>query len=81
MLANETQARMIGYGGMLMESFVAMMALISASIIDPGVYFAMNSPMGALNPTGLADAAMAASATVSNLGICCNTRRINTNCC
>ena len=68
MLANETQARMIGYGGMLMESFVAMMALISASIIDPGVYFAMNSPMGALNPTGLADAAMAASATVSNWG-------------
>lgn len=68
MLANETQARMIGYGGMLMESFVAMMALISASIIDPGVYFAMNSPMGALNPTGLADIAVAASATVSNWG-------------
>ena len=68
MLANETQARMIGYGGMLMESFVAMMALISASIIDPGVYFAMNSPMGALNPTGLADIAMAASTTVSNWG-------------
>ena len=68
MLANETQARMIGYGGMLMESFVAMMALISASIIDPGVYFAMNSPMGALNPTGLADIAAAASATVSNWG-------------
>lgn len=68
MLANETQARMIGYGGMLMESFVAMMALISASIIDPGVYFAMNSPMGALNPTGLADIAAAASSTVSTWG-------------
>ena len=68
MLANETQARLIGYGGMLMESFVAMMALISASIIDPGVYFAMNSPMGALNPTGLADIAAAASSTVSNWG-------------
>lgn len=68
MLANENQARLIGYGGMLMESFVAMMALIAASIIDPGVYFAMNSPMGALNPTGLADAAVAASATVSSWG-------------
>lgn len=68
MLANEVQARMIGYGGMLMESFVAMMALISASIIDPGVYFAMNSPLGALNPTGLADVAAAASATVSHWG-------------
>ena len=68
MLANETQARMIGYGGMLMESFVAMMASISASIIDPAVYFATNSPMGALNPTGLADTAMAASATVSKWG-------------
>jgi len=68
MLANENQARLIGYGGMLMESFVAMMALIAASIIDPGVYFAMNSPMGALNPTGLADAAAAASATVSSWG-------------
>ena len=67
-LAKETEARMIGYGGMLMESFVAMMALISASIIDPGVYFAMNSPMGALNPTGLADVALATSQTVSQWG-------------
>lgn len=68
MLANETQARLIGYGGMLMESFVAMMALIAASIIEPGVYFAMNSPMGALNPTGLADVAAAAATTVSTWG-------------
>ncbi len=68
MLANEDQARLIGYGGMLMESFVGMMALISASIIDPGVYFAMNSPMALLNPTGLADVAAAASATISNWG-------------
>jgi len=68
MLANETQARLIGYGGMLMESFVAMMALISASIIDPGVYFAMNSPMGSLNPTGLVDIAAAAATTVSHWG-------------
>ena len=68
MLAKETEARMIGYGGMLMESFVAIMALISASIIDPGVYFAMNSPMGALNPNGLQDVALAASQTVSQWG-------------
>ncbi|MCL1635164.1 carbon starvation protein A [Luteimonas sp. SX5] len=44
LLANESQARYIGYGGMLMESFVAIMAMVAASIIDPGVYFAMNSP-------------------------------------
>lgn len=44
LLANEGHMRYIGYGGMLMESFVAVMALVAASIIEPGVYFAMNSP-------------------------------------
>lgn len=68
MLAKETEARMIGYGGMLMESFVAIMALIAASIIDPGVYFAMNSPLSMLNPDGLADVALAASQTVTSWG-------------
>jgi carbon starvation protein len=51
LLDNEKNARFIGYGGMLMESFVAVMALVSASVIDPGVYFAMNSPAAVIGKT------------------------------
>ena len=47
MVAKESHVRMIGYGGMLMESFVAISALIAASVIDQGLYFAMNAPAGA----------------------------------
>ncbi|HWJ93840.1 MAG TPA: carbon starvation CstA family protein, partial [Telluria sp.] len=63
MIENETHARFIGYGAMLMESFVAIMALVAASTIDPGVYFAMNSPAAVLGTT-----AQTAAAAVSNWG-------------
>lgn len=68
MLANENQACFIGYGGMLMESFVAIMALVAACVIDPGVYFAMNSPMAVLAPAGTADVVVSAAAVVSSWG-------------
>ncbi|MDH4561456.1 MULTISPECIES: carbon starvation CstA family protein [unclassified Pseudomonas] len=63
MLASESHARYIGYGGMLMESFVAIMAMVAASVIEPGVYFAMNSPPAVVG----ADVASVAAA-VSNWG-------------
>ncbi|MBI0330999.1 carbon starvation CstA family protein [Burkholderia plantarii] len=51
LLDNEKNARFIGYGAMLMESFVAIMALVAACVIEPGVYFAMNAPAAVLGST------------------------------
>ncbi len=51
MLTRERDARLIGYGGMLMESFVAVMALCAAALLDPGVYFAINAPLATLGGT------------------------------
>ncbi|MDR0273936.1 MAG: carbon starvation protein A, partial [Burkholderiaceae bacterium] len=51
LLDNEKNARFIGYGAMLMESFVGIMALVAASVIEPGIYFAMNAPLAVLGTT------------------------------
>ncbi|MES2497699.1 MAG: carbon starvation CstA family protein [Pseudomonadota bacterium] len=61
LIASEAHAPIIGYGAMLMEAFVAIMALVGASILDPGIYFAMNSPAAVLGT----DAASAAAAVTA----------------
>jgi carbon starvation protein len=63
LIQKESQVRFIGYGAMLMESFVAVMALIAATTLDPGVYFAMNAPA-----TVLGDTVQSASQAVQGFG-------------
>src|SRR5215207_5205786 len=63
LIQKESQVRVIGYGAMLVESFVAVMALIAATTLDPGVYFAMNA-----NPSLLGDTVQSASQAVNGFG-------------
>ncbi|MEV4016681.1 carbon starvation CstA family protein [Nonomuraea angiospora] len=63
MIQKETQVRMIGYGSMLMESFVAVMAITAACVLTPGLYFAMNSPAGVVGAT-----VQSAAQAVTNMG-------------
>jgi len=63
MIENESQIPFLGYGAMLMESFVAIMAMIAASVLHPGVYFAMNSGAGIIG-TSVTQAAQ----VISNMG-------------
>jgi carbon starvation protein len=63
MVERESHMRLIGYGGMLMESFVAAMALAAACVLDPGIYFAMNSPAAVIGST-----AQSAAQAISSWG-------------
>ncbi|WP_301006303.1 MULTISPECIES: carbon starvation CstA family protein [Helicobacter] len=71
MLEKESHARMVGYGSMVMESAVAVMALIAACILTPGLYFSINVAPAGLGTAGITDVAQAAAVaaqTINNFG-------------
>src|ERR671912_383005 len=72
LIQKESQVRVIGYGAMLTESFVAVMAMIAACILDPGVYFAMNA-----NPALLGDSVQSASQAVGSFGFSVSPETLN----
>ncbi|MCC7260723.1 MAG: carbon starvation protein A [Alphaproteobacteria bacterium] len=71
-ISNERDIRMIGYGSMLLESFVAVMAMIAACVLDPGVYFAINVPAAAVGVT-----AAEATSTITGWGFPVTAEQMN----